>query len=178
MKRLSLVLASIAALGLAFEAAPAVAADPPSGTIDPKNKIVEWAGPMTVVAANVAGQAGPEQAQTICALPLPGWCDVFELTVNIPETGYSASGGVKIDITFSNANSDWDVYVYDEGGSLVGSSTGGAGAQESVILPRATGTYTVQTNGFTVVNDQYMGVAEAFGLAKPKPKPKPKKKKK
>lgn len=176
MKRLSLVIASVAALGLGLEALPAAAADPPSGTIDSKNKIVEWSGPMTVVAANVAGQAGEEEAQLMCALPLPGWCDVFELTVNIPETGYTASGGVKIDITFSNANSDWDVYIYDEGGALVGSSTGGAGSQESVILPRASGTYTVQTNGFTVVNDQYMGVAEAFGLVKPKPKKKPKKK--
>jgi hypothetical protein len=173
-----LLLVLPAALGLALEPLPAGAADPPSGSIDAKNKVVEWTGPMDVVGLNPTNNFVADEP--ICG-PLPAGvltCDVFELTVNIPETGYTTSGGVNVSITCTGGTlSDYDLFVYDEGGALIGSSTTGpAACNEAVILPRASGVYMVQVNPWLVVNDQYSGVAEAFGLAKPKPKKKPKKK--
>jgi hypothetical protein len=179
MKRRWALIAFPIALGLALEPLPAGAADPPSGTIDAKNKVVEWTGTMDIVGLNPTnGDLGDEPT---CG-PLPAVllsCDVFELTVNIPETGYTASGGVNVSTSCAGTGplADYDLFVYDEGGTLVGSSTSPA-CNEAVIIPRASGVYMVQVNPWSVVNDQYFGVAEAFGLAKPKPKPKPKKKKK
>jgi hypothetical protein len=135
---------------------------------------------MDVVGLNPTNQVAGEP---ICG-PLPAvllTCDVFELTVNIQETGYSTSRGVNVLITCEGlkvqpeVHPDYDLFVYEEGGSLIGSSTSPM-CMEAVIIPRASGVYLVQVNAFSVVNGQYTGAAGAFGLAKPKPKKKPKKK--
>lgn len=167
-KRFPLAVGLIVALSLVLGEVPAGAADPPSGTITAKTPTVEWAGPLDVVGANLTGQGGANE----CPAPVVVSCDVFELTVDVPPTGWSATGGVNVSITFTSANSDYDLYVYNEAGELVGSSTGSFGAPETVILPRASGVFSVTVSPFFVVNDQYNGTAAAFGLAKKKPKKK------
>ncbi|MGH2740605.1 MAG: hypothetical protein ACRDH6_09020 [Actinomycetota bacterium] len=167
-RRISVAIGLAVALSLVLGEVPAGAADPPSGTITPKTPTVEWSGPLEVVGANLTGQGGANE----CPLPAVVSCDVFELTVDVPASGWSATGGVNVSITFTSANSDFDLYVYNEAGELVGSSTGSFGAPETVILPRASGVFMVTVSPFFVVNDQYAGTATAFGLAKKKPKKK------
>jgi hypothetical protein len=63
----------------------------------------------------------------------------------------------------------------DESGAVVASSEQFTTSTEQVFIPRASGTYTVQTLEFAVVNDQYHGIAELEGVKVVKKK-KPKKK--
>lgn len=169
MRRRALVAVAVPlTLSLGLMAGPATAADPPEGTLDSKHKTVEWAGPAVVVAVNPTNNVA---APGVCSgVPVVLSCDEFTLTVNISSSQYTGSGGVAIDITWGSANSDYDLYVLDEAGEVVGASAQGSTTEEHVFLPRATGTYTVQVLDFAVVADQYAGVAEAQGVKKSKKK--------
>ncbi|MGH2740604.1 MAG: hypothetical protein ACRDH6_09015 [Actinomycetota bacterium] len=167
MRRLTGVLALAVAMSLAFEAAPVGAADPPEGTLDPKTKSVEWAGPAIVAAVNPTNNV----AEPGECLPAVVSCDEFTLTVNVPSSLYLPTGGVTIAITWGTAQNDYDLYVLNEAGEVVGSSATSA-PTEQVVLPRAAGTYTVQVLDFAVVADQYQGTATLSGVKKAKPKKK------
>jgi hypothetical protein len=151
----------------------ALAADPPSGTLDPKNKLVEWDGPAVVLGVNPTNNV--EAPGTCSGAPVVLSCDLFELTVNVSDSQYTATGGVSIAISWASSNSDYDLFVVDESGAVVASSEQFTTSTEQVFIPRASGTYTVQTLEFAVVNDQYHGIAELEGVKVVKKK-KPKKK--
>lgn len=166
MKRITGILALALAMSLAFEAAPVGAADPPEGTLDPKNKVVEWAGAMVVVGVNPTNNV----AEPGECLPAVVSCDIFTLTVTVPSSAYLPTGGVTVGIADFGANSDYDLYVLNEAGEVVGSSANGFGLPETVVIPRANGTYTVQVLDFAVVADSYAGTATLAGVKKVKPK--------
>jgi hypothetical protein len=162
----------------------ALAADPPSGTLDPAVRLLEWDGPAAPVAINpsplinaqLAGVMG-DGRPTCSGQPVVLECDEFDLTVNMTDQQYTATGGVSIVITWGTTNSDFDLYVIDENDEVVATSGQFTTTQEQVFIPRAIGSYTVLVAFFDVVNDQYHGVAELQGVKVIKKKPKPKKKK-
>ncbi|MDD5542571.1 MAG: PPC domain-containing protein, partial [Acidobacteriia bacterium] len=81
-------------------------------------------------------------------------CDNYSLTIVSANTG----DVVDIAITWTNPANDFDLYVYDSKGNLVGSSTGGAPeTEEKVTIAAIPGTYTVTTLEFTVVASNYTG---------------------
>lgn len=168
MRRRALVAVAVPlTLSIGLLASPATAADPPEGTLDSKTKKVEWAGPAVVVAVNPTPAVGAVECP---GTPVVLACDVFTLTVNISTSQYSGTGGVAIDITWSSANNDYDLYVYDEAGEEVASSAQGGTTEEHVFIPRASDTYTVTAVEFGIVDDQYAGVAVAQGVKKAKKK--------
>src|SRR5918996_308931 len=94
-----------ACLLAALVAAPARAADPASGTITPDGGSVEWQGQFYAAGANTSNFAGDQ----LCSPSYPGGpddpgaipavheCDVFELTVDVPDGFWlTNSRGVRI----------------------------------------------------------------------------------
>lgn len=177
--------AAIAALVLSGALLPlggAKAADPSFATITPTSGPVEWEGAFTVVGANVSNfasditpldQTCPGDAE---AVPVVHECDVFELTVDVPE-GYWATrkGGVRVDLSWeflepSGSANDFDMYIYrkpsegQEPGNIVASSAAGATTGEHALLPNAEGTYLIRVNPFLVVAESYRGKASFFNL--------------
>jgi hypothetical protein len=89
-------------------------------------------------------------------------CDAFQLTVNVPATFYSSnpSYAVHVGANWSSSTNDFDVYVKDAAGNvLCSSATGGTASEDADCGALASGTYTVQVVGFTVVNATYNGTA-------------------
>lgn len=145
----------IALAALAWAAPGAVmAATPASGTLTPDTegrKISYMAGPFT--ASNPAGLAtdGP-----VCNAAAQ--CDSFRLTITTPQD--SIYTRAKVEVTWGNADSDYDIYIYNgeignRNGMIpadVGESAGST-TTESVTFDIAPGTqvYTVKTVPFTVV---------------------------
>ncbi len=90
-------------------------------------------------------------------------CDSFTLQVNVPASFYAANPNysVVVQIQWPDSVNDFDLYVYDSSGNVVGSSTGGAPETSETAdcgqLPA--GTYTVQVVAFAVVNESYTGSA-------------------
>jgi hypothetical protein len=164
------------ALGAAFAVAmfvapTAEAAEPPSGTIAPGGELT-YQGQFYAAAANVSNTAGDQ----LCAPSYPGGpddpgavpgvhqCDVFEVTVDVPEGFWGTNkGGIEIDIEWASADNDFDMYVYrkpppgEPVGPPVGSSAAGGTTSEHVQLSNAEGTYLVRVNPFSVVNSDYSG---------------------
>ncbi len=130
------------------------AATPASGTIGPTpGSTVNWTGGPYVVP-----QAVPEG----CPPPSP-LCDHFFLSVNVP-AGYweTHTGGADIQITWGSPDDDFDLYVYDSSGNLVGQSGAGGTTTERVFLEGANSgqsPYEVRVVPFLTVAATYSGSA-------------------
>ncbi|HXT19477.1 MAG TPA: hypothetical protein VN923_01890, partial [Thermoanaerobaculia bacterium] len=124
------------ALLLVLASWPASAATPPSGTISATSQETNWSGgPLLPTASSTCG--GPSNPQ----------CDNFALTIVPPSYAFR----VEIRVSASAAD-DYDLEVYDGGGSPLGSSGNGPGEPEMVILANpAAGTYTVSASPFAPV---------------------------
>jgi hypothetical protein len=105
------------------------AATPASGTIGPTpGSSVSWSGGPFVV---------PQPVPDGCPPPSP-LCDHFSLTVNVPATYWEThTGGADIEITWASADDDFDLYVYDSSGNLVGQSAAGGTTSERVLVEGA-----------------------------------------
>jgi hypothetical protein len=176
----SLVLMAGLSLAVALRAD---AATPASATITPDSGPVSWQGQFYPAGGNTSNFAGDQK----CSPSYPGGpddpgavpgvheCDVFELTVDVPD-GYwlSRSGGARIDIQWASARNDFDMYVYEKPppgepvGAPIASSAQGDTNEEHVILSRAEGTYLVRVNPFAVAGSDYTGTA-SFLLRNPIP---------
>ena len=146
----------------------AAAATPGGGTVSEANPSVSWTGASYVAAET----ALPEQ----CPPADPGnlVCDHFALTIDIPSNFWSLhSGGVSIQITWASSDNDFDLYVYNSGGTLVGSSAQGGTTSEAVfLLFPVPGVYEVRVVPFLVVNSGYSGSATlTFTPGPPTPNP-------
>ena len=156
---------------IALAATVALAATPPSGTLNApaagQTASINWAGgPFTGATAD------PGVCTTLT-------CDTYQLAVNIPATFYSSNPNyaVHVRIDWSSSTNDFDLNVLDAAGNVVCSSAqGGTIFEDADCGPLAAGTYTVQVVGFTVVNATYTGTASvapeptsAVGLARYKP---------
>jgi hypothetical protein len=138
---------------------------------------VTWAGEFTAAGVNVSNAAGDQTCPGDSgAVPVVHECDVFELTVDVPDGYWSRTkGGVRIQINWDfqdptgNSN-DFDMYVFRKPapgeplGNPVAASAQGGTTEEHALIFNPTGTYLVRVNPFLVVGEGYRGRAEFFTL--------------
>lgn len=126
----------------------ALAADPDAGTVDRR--------------ADFAWQGATYQAAATTVLPCPSAaedpedlvCDHVAVTVDGDGTE-----PLVVSIQGPAESADFDLFVYDEDGELVGSS-GNAGSDETVTVPDAAGTYEVRVQPWLVTErSSYSGTA-------------------
>src|SRR5204862_7219962 len=148
--------------------APAAAATPGGGTVSAANPSISWTGASSLAADT----ALPEQ----CPPADPGnlLCDHFALPIDIPSNFWTLhSGGVSIQITWASSDNDFDLYVYNSGGTLVGASAqGGTTSEAGALLFPVPGAYEGRVVPFLVVNSGYSGSANlTFTPGPPTPNP-------
>src|SRR5689334_17650682 len=94
---------------------------PPGGTLTPLLKTLSWTGgPFTSVAAEEFATWDPSLCNSV-------QCDKFSLTVNIPSSYYvtNPTYSVRVQITWTGSNTDFDLWVFDSSGAVVNSSAQG-----------------------------------------------------
>jgi hypothetical protein len=141
-------------LFLALAVSSGFAATPSSGTLT-----APAAGQTTSVSFSGGPLTGATATPAACTTLN---CDTFTLTVNVPSTFYSANStyAVHVKITWGSTPNDFDLNVNDASGNTVCSSGQGQTTFEDADCGQlASGTYTVQVVGFTVVNATYNGAA-------------------
>lgn len=146
-------IAALAAAALVVPASVQVAeaATPTSGTVSDTTTSTSWsAGPFVV--PNATGAAGTPTCD------VPGSCDDFALHVATP-AGYDTGHQLAISISWPNSAADFDLYVLDAQGSVVGSSASSADP-EQVLLPPDTGDYTVRIVPYLPLGQSVTGKAE------------------
>ncbi len=117
-------------------AAPAAgnAAEPSGGTVSQDTPTVSWTGGPFLTSNPVA------------CLPEDPACDYFALTI-VP----SGEPGDSVQVTTAAADGDdYDLFVYDPSGALVGSSAGATGNESVSVFEPVAGTYTVEVQAFVV----------------------------
>jgi hypothetical protein len=151
---LGLALASTIAL-LAVSATPA--ATPSGGTISPTMTSVSWTGQFYAV------QATPVPDACAPVDPLNATCDHFSLTVDVPPSYWDThTGGADIQINWQSSDNDFDLYIYDNGGNLVGQSASSGTTSERFLVQNANSDqspYDVRVVPFLVVASDYSGSA-------------------
>ena len=124
----------LAAVLFAAAISSAVASTPSSGTLtDASPTLTYTAGPFSVpnVTDNVSGT--PTCDNTIPAEQ----CDTFHLNVNVAASD-ATTKRIKVTISFPIAAGEFDVFVFDANGNLLGSDT--AGGEPSVAtIPAVSG---------------------------------------
>jgi hypothetical protein len=134
------------------------AATPAGGSIGPTpGSAVTWTGGPYVLPTPLPDVCPPDSD------PLSVRCDHFSLTVNVP-TSYWAThtGGADIQITWGSADDDFDLYVYDNTGNLVGQSASGGTTSERFLLQGANSDqspYEVRVVPFLTAAATYNGSA-------------------
>jgi hypothetical protein len=142
-------LIGIATLSLA-SAVAATGSTPSSGMLTDISAPLTWTGGPFVVA-NVSGQAGSVN----CTAPQS--CDDYALTVSTP-AGFGDTNNLKIQVSWPNKAADFDVYVLDPAGNIVGTAASSADP-ETVILPPTSSTYTVRVVPFAPLGQSYSASA-------------------
>ena len=155
-----LAIAPLLAAMLASGATPrgTKAAMPGNGTISDTATSTSWIGqvyPASVVAL-------PDQCPP-AADPANLICDHYLLTVDVPESYWDThTGGAQVQITWADANNDFDLFVYDNAGNQVAqSASSGTTSEQTVIVnpSSAAGPYEVRVVPFLVVASGYSGSA-------------------
>src|SRR2546427_1846158 len=147
---------------------PARAASPSSGAVSQSSPSLTWNGPLYVMSTPVP-EACPAAAD-----PANVRCDHFFLTIDVPATFWTQNtGGVAIHINWLSSDNDFDLYVYNSGGTQVASSAAGGTTSEAVFLDfPAPGVYEVRVVPFLVLGSDYQGSAAlAFTPGAPVPNP-------
>jgi len=141
-------------LALMLVVSSSFAATPSSGTLT-----APTAGQTTSVSFSGGPFTGATPDPAACTTLN---CDSFTLTVNVPSTFYAANPAyaVHVRINWASTPNDFDLNVNDASGNTVCSSGQGQTTFEDADCGQlASGTYTVQVVGFTVVNATYSGAA-------------------
>ena len=154
-----------AALGAAVLVVPAAqpwadAADPSEGSISDSATTVSWAGGPFVVP-NVSGNV----TDPVC--PASAVCDDFTLHVSTPP-GYESGHQLSISVAWPNSAADFDLYVLDSAGAVVGTSASSADP-ELVLLPPNSGDYTVRVVPFAPLGQSYTATATLTSTPVPPP---------
>lgn len=133
----------------------AIAATPPAGDLSSTQGETTWAGG-PFVASNPTTTGGLVK-QAPCDVGQPA-CDNFRFTV-------SAAGIKQVMIAIAPASGfetdDYDLYVYDDQGTMIASDASGDGYESVVIDAGASAFYDVRVQPWLVsVGSQYSGVAQ------------------
>jgi hypothetical protein len=149
-RRFALSALGAAVLLIPSAAVVADAATPTSGTVTDSSTTVSWsAGPF--LTPNTTGQAG----EPVCTAPT--LCDDFALHVSTPP-GYGSGHQLSISVAWPNSAADFDVYVFDGAGNVVGTAASSADP-ELVLLPPDSGDYTVRVVPFLPLGQSFTGTA-------------------
>jgi hypothetical protein len=118
--------------------AAALASTPSSGTLtDTSPPVTYTAGPFAV--PNVTGNVN---GTPLCDPLIPAeQCDTFQLTVNVAASD-ATSKRVRVTISFPIAAGEFDVFVYDSNGNLLGSDAAG-GEPSAAVFPAVSGSYKI-----------------------------------
>ncbi|MEO5711713.1 MAG: CARDB domain-containing protein [Nocardioidaceae bacterium] len=142
--------AVIALLGAGLTLNTADAATPTGGTVSDTSTTIGWSGG-PFVAPNATGAAGTP------ACTVPQSCDDFTLHVATP-AGYGTTHTLNLKVSWTNTAADFDVYVLDRAGNVVGTSASSADP-EQVILPPNSGDYTVRVVPYAPLGSSYSATA-------------------
>jgi hypothetical protein len=143
----AVALAAALSLGSASDAST-----PTEGTVSDANPVATWAGgPFAAPNATAQVSGTPD-----CTVPQS--CDDFTLHVDTP-AAYDTDHDLKIDVSWPNAAADFDVYVLDKAGNLVGTAASSADPEE-VVLPPVAGDYTVRVVPFAPLAQSYTAKAQ------------------
>jgi hypothetical protein len=157
-KKWSTLPLTLAVLYSGLHTGMAAAATPASGAVSDRNTSLSYsAGPFLV--PNTSNLAGP----VTCNAALP--CDDFTLTVDVP-AAYAADHNLAVRVKWSNSTADFDLYILDEGGNVVGSAASQADP-ELAVLPAVPGTYTVRVVPYAPLGESISASVEL--VAKPAP---------
>jgi hypothetical protein len=161
-----LVLAAILLIGPTYT----TAATPGAGSIGPTpGSSVSWTGGPYVVPTPVPDVCPPSSD------PFNVRCDHFYLTVNVPASYWDThTGGADIQITWVSSNDDFDLFVYDNTGLLVGQSASGGTTSERFLLQGANSAqspYEVRVVPFLTAAATYNGSATFVSQAGSAPNP-------
>ena len=133
------------------------AATPATGAIGPLTPSLTWQGMV------YAFQATPVPEACLPVDPANATCDHFALTVNVPANYWDTNtGGADVSISWGSPDNDFDLFVYDNMGTLVGSSATGGSTSERVFIMNANSgqsPYEVRVVPFLVVASGYSGSA-------------------
>jgi hypothetical protein len=149
--RLTAFIGMLALLGvwLVNPSTPGVKAD--SGTLTTSNTSLTYThGPFFV--PNVTDQLGPPQ----CGAATP--CDDYTLNVNVP-SGSDSTYQINIQLAWDQSlvsSSDFDLWVYDSTGNVIGSNVNGV-SPAVVSIPAVSGTYTVRADPWLPAGETYTG---------------------
>jgi hypothetical protein len=150
-RRLALAATLGAAVLMAPAALPADAADPSSGTVTDTSTTVTWsAGPFAT--PNPTNAAGDPTCNAVTV------CDDYALHVSTPP-GYGGGHQLAISVAWANTAADFDLYVLDASGKIVGTSASSADP-ELVLLPPDSGDYTVRVVPYLPLGETFTGKAE------------------
>ena len=152
-------------LALSVFVGSAIAATPASGTLTDSNpKLTYTAGPFLVpnITDNVSGTP-------LCDPTIPvEQCDTYLLTVNVASTDASTKR-IRVTISFPIAAGEFDVFVFDSNGNLVGSDT--AGGEPSVAtFPAVSGSYKVVVDPWNPLGQSFTATI-AMEAIPPQPPP-------
>ncbi len=142
-------LGGLLAAGLTVGSADA--STPTEGSLGDGSGPVTWSGGPFAVA-NTTGAA---LDQPDCTAPTS--CDDFTLHVSTP-AGYGTDHDLVVKVGWTNTAADFDVYVLDAQGNVVGTAASSADP-EQVILPPTTGDYTVRVVPFAPLGESYGATA-------------------
>lgn len=93
------------------------------------------------------GPTVPTHSYSTASLTGAGDYDVW--TVNVTSTGYPLAVTLIMPNWSSSTTPDFDLYVYNPSGTLVGSSEGTKRQETVGFTPTATGTYTIKVSSYT-----------------------------
>lgn len=126
------------------------ASSPSAGTITDTSGPLSWTGNPLMVN-NPTGTVGTP----ICTVP--NTCDDYTLTVSTPP-GFGDTNYLRVKIAWPLAAADFDLYVLNAAGTLVGSSATQSDP-ETVYVPPTSGKYTVRVVSFNPLGQTYTATA-------------------
>lgn len=146
----------VAALG----AGSADAAAPTEGTLTDTSGAVTWTGgPFANDNASALLLSPPECDATLNP------CDDFTLHVSTP-AGYGTDHALVVDVRWADPSADFDVYVLDAAGEVVGSAASTADP-EKVTIPPTSGDYTVRVVPYAATGQTYDASASLVSTTPP-----------
>ncbi|HEX6500141.1 MAG TPA: sialidase family protein [Micromonosporaceae bacterium] len=152
----ALAVAGATALVATAVTVPADAATPTTGSVSSTSPSTQWTGGPFAVP-NATATAGA----LTCGTATP--CDDYGLTVDVPG-GYDAGNDLKVSVSWPNSAADFDVYLLDSTGTVVGEAASSADP-ETLVVPPIAGRYTVRVVPFNPLGQSYS--ASASLVAKP-----------
>lgn len=126
-----------------------------SGTLSTSTTSLTWNSTQTGVIGQT--QTGTGVANPPCNANI---CDLYNLTVNVPATFYSSNPTFTINVSATwNSNLDeFDVYIYDANGNLVGmADQGGVTSNDADVGQLPSGSYQIQIVPTVAANTTYTG---------------------